>query len=216
MPVYLVLDASASMPMEAVQDGLEELINAVDADAILNETVWLSVLVFSDGAEVVVPMCRPTSLQLPRLRRLGGTAYGPVLELLRERIPDDVRSIRDEDGTVYRPLVFFVTDGVPSDINWEYPLNKLTDEAFRYRPRIVAVGIGDVDPAVLRRLGGDLGRGFLVSVRDDASVSVRSALQGVTETLVSSATSTTSSGRGEAVTLPQGWIDLNYGDASWS
>jgi uncharacterized protein YegL len=126
-PIYILLDVSASM---RVRHGgrpsaqaefttlIPDMIMALADAPALAETAWISVIAFSDRAELLCPM---TSLATPaniRAPRDGAqTDYAAALRFLRGRYDDDVLTMRARASAGYyrvsiaRPLVFFITDG---------------------------------------------------------------------------------------------------------
>ena len=73
LPVYLLLDTSGSMsgePIEQVKNGLQMLVASLRQDPYALETAWLSVITFSSGANVAVPLTELTAFQ-PQGRRGG-------------------------------------------------------------------------------------------------------------------------------------------------
>ena len=70
LPVYLCLDSSYSMsgaPIEAVNKGLQALVDMLRQDPFALETVYLSVIQFSSEARHTVPLCDLMSFQPPIL-----------------------------------------------------------------------------------------------------------------------------------------------------
>jgi len=68
LPVYLCLDSSYSMsgaPIEAVNKGLQALVDMLRQDPFALETVYLSVIQFSSEARHTVPLCDLMSFQPP-------------------------------------------------------------------------------------------------------------------------------------------------------
>ncbi len=157
MPVYFAIDVSASMAgaaIEALNLQLREMVLMLQEDPIVAESTWLSVIAFSDGAQVVLPLSPVFEASaLPALRVGGPTAYGPALRLLGQRIEQDAHRLRDQGVRPRRPIVFFITDGAPTDMSWERDLALLTSEDNPWRPQIIAIGIGSADPDVLSRVG---------------------------------------------------------------
>ena len=111
-------------------------------------------LTFNDQASVHVPLSRRGSVSVvPTLVARGSTHYGGVFRLLRNQIERDVRDIKAQGHRVYRPIVFFLTDGAPSDSSWLEAFESLSPTAFRLSPRIVAFGLGDASKADIARIG---------------------------------------------------------------
>lgn len=163
LPVYLVFDVSASMGpfIGNLNEVLDMIIETLKANPVVADKVQLSVIAFSDRAYVAARLADVGETDRSPILSLGeGTAYGPVLKLLRETIPEDVRSLKAEGLAVYRPIVLFLTDGNPTDnIRWEEELHLLRKAVTR--PNIIAIGIGEVDPEILLQLASRPDLAFL-------------------------------------------------------
>ncbi|TAJ09369.1 VWA domain-containing protein [Marinilabiliaceae bacterium JC017] len=126
LPVYLVLDVSASMtgePIEAVKNGMKTLVAALRQDPYALETANLSVLTFNHEAKQEVPLTELSLFQEPVIKASGQTGLGAVLLLLSERIDREVNKSTAEQKGDWRPLVFLMTDGLPTD-DWRSGLQQ--------------------------------------------------------------------------------------------
>jgi uncharacterized protein YegL len=118
LPVYLVLDKSYSMvgePINAVNQGLQALVDMLRQDPFALETVYLSVIEFSSEAKHTVPLCDLMTFQPPTLIPDGMTALGAALKLTAECIREEVQLSSSSAKGDWRPLVFVFTDGAAND-----------------------------------------------------------------------------------------------------
>jgi uncharacterized protein YegL len=125
LPVYLVLDTSGSMtgePIEAVKNGLSTLLTALRSDPHALETAYLSVITFDSAAKQLVPLTDLASFQEPNLTAQGTTSMGEALNLVATCIDNEVKKSSPEQKGDWKPLVFFMTDGQPTD-DWQKGLN---------------------------------------------------------------------------------------------
>ncbi len=152
LPVYLVVDTSGSMagePIAALEMGLKMLLSDLSCDPQALDTVWLSLITFDSTAEQIVPLSDMTVFQTPHLEAGGTTSLGDAIDLLMNRIEDEVRLVKDDQKGDWRPMVFLFTDGTPTD-DWEEPI-----EEFRRRDMamVVACAAGpEADDGVLQKL----------------------------------------------------------------
>jgi uncharacterized protein YegL len=155
LPVYLLLDCSASMagdPIQAVEMGLKTLLNDLQQDPHALDTVWLSLITFATAAELLVPLSDINECdfrQFP-LTAGGGTALGAAIDLLADRIDHEVRTNTPHQKGDWKPMAFILTDGEPND-DWEESVDRL-----RAANRIVVIACGagpEVNEKTLERLG---------------------------------------------------------------
>lgn len=151
LPVYLVLDVSGSMtgePIESVRQGVKALLSDLRGDPVSLESVYLSIITFSSGAQQT-PLTDLASFQEPNLSANGSTAMGAALKLLDESIDKDVRKSSEQVKGDYRPIVFLMTDGQPTD-EWEAYADKIKTKKLG---NIIACAAGrGADKACLQRI----------------------------------------------------------------
>lgn len=121
LPVYFLLDTSGSMvgePIEALNNALSGMINALRSDAQASETLWISIITFDREVKQVVPLTDLESFQLPEIvcPQSGPTFTGKALEFLYEQVIQDIRKGTSEQKGDWKPLLFLFTDGKPSDV----------------------------------------------------------------------------------------------------
>lgn len=130
LPVYIVLDVSGSMtgePIEAVKNGLKTMISALRQDPYALETAHISVITFNHNADQVVPLTELAMFQEPQITASGTTAVGAALSLLSDKIESEVKKTTSMQKGDWKPLVFFMTDGLPTD-DWRAGLNKFKQQ----------------------------------------------------------------------------------------
>ena len=81
MPFYLVCDVSRSMvgDVRALNDGLWRLWRAVAANPVIDDVARISVLTFSDTAQVILPLSQMSDREMPVLATERGTNYSARL-----------------------------------------------------------------------------------------------------------------------------------------
>jgi uncharacterized protein YegL len=151
VPIYFVGDESHSMdgePIAELNDALSKLRDTAAKSPLIGEKARFGIVTFAGDA-----LCRlelgplTDDMEMPSLGcRDGGTSYRSVFLDLRDRLPADVATLKAEGYKVRRPLVFFLSDGQPTDhpeSTWSQPLEELKSSDFREHPHILAFGIGD-------------------------------------------------------------------------
>jgi uncharacterized protein YegL len=150
LPVYLLIDVSYSMvpSISVVNSAIASIVASLETEPIAAHRIRLSIISFSDSAVVALAMARVDQIgRIPELSIQGGTSYGPAFELLYRTITLDVGRLKEDGYHVVRPIVFFLTDGQPTDRDWLVWLKPLLES--KYRPTVLAFGIGAADPATL-------------------------------------------------------------------
>ena len=153
LPFYIVCDESSSMAgasIDAVNDGIVELFDAISADPIIDAKVRVGIIAFNDSARVLFPLTQLSDVtQIPECVASGSTSYANVFSLLKTQLESDVASLQQQFN-VHRPCVFFMSDGAPnSNDNWRDALNKLVDPSFKFSPNIVSFGVEGADKSVI-------------------------------------------------------------------
>lgn len=118
LPVYLLLDTSASMsgePIESVKNGVQMLISALRQDPYALETAYISVICFGSQAHQVAPLTELSLFQVPSIEASGATSLGAALDLTVNRISSEVEKTTAESKGDWKPMVFLMTDGIPTD-----------------------------------------------------------------------------------------------------
>lgn len=121
LPVYLVLDTSGSMfgePIEALNNALSEMINMLRTDPQAVDSLWISIITFNREVAELVPLTDLVSFQLPQIKcpRSGPTHTGLALEVLYDKITQNLRKNTATERGDWKPLFFLFTDGKPSDL----------------------------------------------------------------------------------------------------
>lgn len=152
LPVYVLLDVSGSMqgdPIQAVNMGLQFLVEELLDDPKALEIAYVSLITFNREAKQLVPLTPVSDLKFPTLSASGSTCLGAALTLLSQCIEQEVRKPTAKFKADYKPLVFLLTDGQPTD-SWEGPAQDLRA---RRPAEIIACAAGaDADEMMLRQI----------------------------------------------------------------
>ncbi|WP_335981382.1 MULTISPECIES: vWA domain-containing protein [Streptomycetaceae] len=148
LPTYVVADESASMGpyLGDLQGGVTSLCEGLRAEPMVAAKLRLAVLGFSDDVQVRLAVAdMRTETSLPQVAIRGMTSYRAVFDDMLQRIPSDVQWLRGDGYKVHRPVIFFLSDGQPTDgTDWHSAHAALVDrERTPTAPNIIACGIGD-------------------------------------------------------------------------
>jgi uncharacterized protein YegL len=156
LPCYVVCDVSLSMTdhIDELNVALREFHGAVHADSTVAGRVRCCVVGFAESPRVLQPLSAMARVTVPAAGPSASTRFGPAFTFLREAIDQDVAELKTRELRVLRPIMFFLSDGQPTDpVTWPAAFATLTDPGWAARPHVVAFGIGDADERTLGRIG---------------------------------------------------------------
>jgi uncharacterized protein YegL len=198
LPVYLVLDTSGSMygePIQALNNGIQVMINMLRQDPQAADSTWLSIITFDSSVKEVVPLTELAAFQLPEIvcPQSGPTHTGMALELLYSKIQQDIIKGTTEQKGDWKPLLFLFTDGKPSDLKlYREMIPKIKSSNFG---AIVCCAAGNLaDDSLLKELTDDV-----VHLDNADSATLKQFFKWVSETIEQG---NKSQGTGEQVVLP--------------
>jgi|694.fasta_scaffold65684_2 uncharacterized protein YegL len=171
-PFYILCDASSSMSTEDVQamnDGIAEVIELLTSDPIWNAKVRISIVTYSDNAEVLVPITAISNFtHLPLITIQSSTAqFGNLFRFMKFLLARDCRALSASYSKVMRPIVLHISKGRPSDERWLQYFERMIDKNFAFRPNIVSYGVRGADKQVLASIAySGRSTNFLVMAED--------------------------------------------------
>jgi uncharacterized protein YegL len=189
---YVVCDKSASMAgdaIEVVNQSLKEMHRVLISDPVVADRCWMSVVSFSSMANIDLALTPPHQVvTMPQIGAEGITNYGSAFKLVKSEIDADLPRIAISHRPL-RPLVFFMTDGAPSDSTWKSEFTRLVDAGELYAPTVVVIPLGDIDEDVLADMT-DVPTGItpqILRLQNDSDIteSIRKAIQTMTNSVVS-------------------------------
>lgn len=198
LPVYFLLDTSGSMygePIQALNNALTGMINTLRTDAQALDSLWISIITFDREVKELVALTELATFQLPEIScpQSGPTHTGKGLELLYEKVTNEVRKGSTTQKGDWRPLLFIFTDGKPSDVQlYREMIPKIKSLNFG---AIVACAAGSFsDNTILKELTENV-----VHLDTADSSTLKQFFKWVSDTIEQGSKS---QGTGESVTLP--------------
>jgi len=116
--------ADSSAETDAIRelnDGLKVLERELKNDDTAAQRVQLLVIRLGDDdqVQVVSDWTDAMDFSAPAIEANGRTPLGEAMRLALDRIEDQKENYRSHDIPYNRPWIFLITDGAPTDLDWE-------------------------------------------------------------------------------------------------
>jgi len=162
--------------LDACNTALSNIHDAVAADHIVNDKIRIGVISFSDTAQVLLPLSKMTDVvDFSGLVVKGGTNYGNAFTCLKNTIQTDMVDLQKSGAKMCRPIVFFISDGEPTDTNWKAAHAQVADKTWPFSPHIISFGLSGAQADTIREVATQVdkkGKSFAYLADDDASGAV--------------------------------------------
>lgn len=157
LPCVVVLDGSSSMAengaIDALNEGLKLLEQDLKADDVARQRV--RILLLRVGApqdvEVVTDWVDAIEFEAPEIEANGTTPLGAGVRRALDEIEAEKARYRDHGVPYNRPWLFILTDGEPTDRDWERAADECRKAEESGRVSVFCVGVGEA--ANLEKLG---------------------------------------------------------------
>ena len=201
---HVMCDRSYSMlgePITSLNEQLRRMLSILSQQPSVDAKCRISISSFSTSAESIVPLSRPSDISaMPSIDSSGVTNYGRAFRHLADII-ERSRVEFDQSYRLLRPVVFFLTDGAPTDDDWSHDFEVLTSLQNPNPPLVVfcpLCEIGQEVPQVLNGLTGIVEPIITVTTDTDLASAVTERLKSI----VNSVIGTVVNGDGESFTSP--------------
>jgi uncharacterized protein YegL len=216
IPIYFVGDESHSMegdPIGHLNDALSKLRDAAAKSPAMGEKARFGIVTFAGEALCRLELCPLAhDMEMPTVAcRDGGTSYRSIFVDLRQRLPADVATLKASGYKVRRPLIFFLSDGQPTDSPesaWREPLEELKSEEFRERPHILAFGIGEAQGDTIKDVASAPQYAWIQADGTSASSAIAEFGTSLIESISKSAEALARGGDDIHVPEPEGFVSL--------
>lgn len=123
--LVLVLDVSTSMgeplvageksPLEALNDGLDVLVTALNRDALAKRRVEVSIISYGSEVSEPTPFATVDNIILPTLVASGLTSTGAALLKALDAVEERKQTYRNNGIQYTRPWIMLISDGLATD-----------------------------------------------------------------------------------------------------
>ncbi|WP_206376863.1 VWA domain-containing protein [Sphingomonas sp. G-3-2-10] len=157
LPCVVVLDGSTSMAANdaigALNEGLKLLEADLKADDVARQRVRILVLRVGapNDVEVVTDWVDAIEFEAPEIEANGTTPLGAGVRRALDEIETEKARYRDHGIPYNRPWLFVLTDGEPTDRDWEDAADECRRAEETGRVSVFCVGVGDANMAKLAR-----------------------------------------------------------------
>lgn len=144
LPIYLLMDCSASMSGEALvalRQGLMLLISDLRQEPQAVQTAWVRGITFGGVPRVATGFNSLPRFEVPELHAKGGSPLGSALRLLDRSITHDYKATSAAGAGDFLPLVFIFSDGCATD-SWQSAVRSLRQRRVGRPARTVVVACG--------------------------------------------------------------------------
>ena len=150
LPCVVVLDGSSSMANDnaigALNDGLKTLEADLKADDVARQRVRILVLrVGAPEVEIVTDWTDAIEFEAPEIEANGMTPLGAGVRRALDEIENEKARYRELGIPYNRPWLFILTDGEPTDPDWESAADEARAAEAEGRATVFCVGVGDAN-----------------------------------------------------------------------
>jgi uncharacterized protein YegL len=178
-----------------VKSGIRQLHRDLMSDPQAIESAYLSIIGFSDSAQQIVPLTEVAQFNPPDLRASGQTNFGDALRMLLDCFDREVVKTTPDQKGDWRPLVFILSDGAPTDVDWPMYAQQLRE---RRPANIIAVACGEqADTSVLKQVTE-----AVILMQDMSPDAFKAFFKFVSASVKQTSAKVGSVGDGGAITLP--------------
>lgn len=150
----LLVDTSGSMqgsPIAELNEGLAEFGRALQEDAKAYGCADVCVISFDSQVRTIVPFCSAAEYTAPVLSAGGQTALNEGIITALDAIDQRKQEYRNIGVDYWRPWLFLMTDGGPTDSNYEADAKRrLQDALTRKKINFFPMGVGGANTRKLK------------------------------------------------------------------
>src|SRR5580698_8303336 len=151
----LLLDRSDSMSgakIDQLNGGVKLLCDDLQRDEMARKRVELSIISFGGSVTTDLPFQPIKSVQAPVLSPGGDTPMGPAIRMGIEALASRKATYKSNGVTYFRPWLFLLTDGEPTDDEWQMQAVAVHNGVAAKQFEFFAVGVEGANLDVLSQI----------------------------------------------------------------
>jgi uncharacterized protein YegL len=151
--VYLVLEESSALSehsISAINQAIPEIHRVISIDPLMNKSVRVSIVSFSDSAEVLLPLSNLSEVvEFPGLVAKGNVNHRELFLKIQEVLIHDFSRLSHSVKHYARPFVFILAASNPTDESWREQRERLINDPRFHNPHIVVLGVGEAKASIM-------------------------------------------------------------------
>lgn len=150
LPCIVIVDGSTSMdgsPIKKLNEGLQILEEQLKADDIASLRVQLLILRIGghNDVEILRDWTDAIDFSAPLVEANGTTPLGKGVNVALRKLEEQKKRYKDNQITYNRPWLFMITDGAPTDPNWERDAEKAVESEKKGKVVVFPIGTEHAD-----------------------------------------------------------------------
>lgn len=150
LPCIVIVDGSTSMdgsPIKKLNEGLKILEEQLKADDIASLRVQLLILRIGghNDVEIITDWTDAIDFSAPLVEANGTTPLGKGVNVALTKLEEQKKRYKDNQITYNRPWLFMITDGAPTDPNWERDAEKAVESEKKGKVVVFPIGTEHAD-----------------------------------------------------------------------
>ena len=156
LPCVVLLDGSTSMDGKAIDNlnqGLSILERELKADDVASLRVQLLLLRIGghSDVEILTDWTDAIDFSAPQVEANGTTPLGKGVNVALRELEEQKKKYRQNQITYNRPWLFIITDGAPTDQNWERAAEKAVEAEKKGKVVVFPIGTEEADFEILNK-----------------------------------------------------------------
>jgi uncharacterized protein YegL len=156
LPCVVLLDGSTSMDGKAIDNlnqGLSILEQELKADDVASLRVQLLLLRIGghSDVEILTDWTDAIDFSAPQVEANGTTPLGKGVNVALKELEEQKKKYRQNQITYNRPWLFIITDGAPTDLNWERAAEKAVEAEKKGKVVVFPIGTEEADFEILNK-----------------------------------------------------------------